>query len=873
MTTVLDSFRCRQTLGRREGVEYFSLARLEASTGPLNTRPYSIRALLDNMLRHEDGKRVTREHIAAAASGAADAEMVFHPDRVLLQDSSGLPVIGDLVALIEASQAAGTALKLPAGMHADLVVDHALEVDFWASSSAAEKNLEVEFKRHASRYRFLRWAEQRFSWLSVLPPGAGICHELNLEVLSDIARSHEGLAGVDTVVGTDSHTPMINALGVVGWGVGGIEATSVLLGEPIVMRRPEVVGVRLTGQMQPGILATDVALAITAWLRSEGVVGKIVEFCGPALAALTVPDRATIANMAPEYGATMGFFPADAQTLAYARITGRSEDVVAVAAEFLSAQSLLRTETSVEPSFDRILPFDLRSVRRSLAGPSRPEQLLSLREAAREPFTRTSQGQGLQDGDVVIAAITSCTNTANPRALATAGLLAREAVKRGLTTQPWVKTSFAPGSRIASALLAATGLQADLDSLGFQIVGHACTTCMGNSGPLAAEIAAEIDDRNVSVAAVLSGNRNFEGRIHRQCKLAYLMSPPLVVAYALAGTIRRDLTTQPLGCDWDGNPVFLHQLWPEEADIDRALASAKGVDLGAGARDALRRGSRAWNLLESPQDSSYEWEGEAGFIRASPFVSPQASESRLGEDILGARALVVLGDGVTTDHISPVSSIAADSEAGRWLISKGVAADDLGSFSARRLNAQVMLRGGFANPRLRNLLAGDRQGGITRLLPEGEVVPIHVAATVYRDRGTPLVVVGGARYGTGSARDWAAKVTRLLGVSAVLAESFERIHRTNLTAMGVLPLRLDRTTRLSLNGSETIDIRGLPDGLRPGGTVSLVIHVPGAPIRCVDAVCEIETGVEADWLRAGGVLPRILHLQAATAETAGSGTS
>jgi aconitate hydratase len=870
VTLPIDSFGCRRPLAGFDPVDFMSQAALPGVGKSLAALPRSLRVLLDNMLRHEDGERVTHEAILALASGARDVEIVFHPDRVLMQDSAGLPVLGDLVALMDAAEATGAAIDLPAGMRADLVVDHAVEVDHWGGPEAAGRNLEVEFERNASRYRFMRWAEGRFPWLSIVPPGAGICHELNLEVLSDIVRDKDGLAGVDTLVGTDSHTPMINALGVVGWGVGGIEATSVLLGEPIVMRRPPVVGVRLTGALAPGILATDLALAITARLRGAGVVGAIVEFCGPGVAALSVPDRATVANMAPEYGATMGFFPADAEILRYALTTGRPAEQVALAEAFLSAQGLLIGPGAAEPDFDRLIELDLASLGHAVAGPSRPDQLLTLSRTAATAPTPPA-GEGLRDGDVVIAAITSCTNTANPRALVAAGLLARKAVARGLTVPAWVKASFSPGSRIASGLLAAAGLQDDLDRLGFNMVGHGCMTCMGNSGPLPAAVAAEIDAGELSVAAVLSGNRNFEGRVHRQCRLAYLMSPALVVAYALAGNVRLDLSGEPLGQDADGRLTHLQDLWPLDGEIDAVLTGLDMAGLGARNRETFRNGPDAWTRLQTSAASDYPWEGETGFIRASPFLSPAVAAPLLGGDILQARPLLLLGDAVTTDHISPVSAIAPGSAAGQWLVDQGVAPQDLASFSARRLNPEVMLRGGFANPRLRNQLADGLDGGVTRLQPEGELLPIHVAAQAYQDRAIPMVVVAGARYGGGSARDWAAKVTRLLGVSAVLAEDFERIHRTNLVAMGVLPVILDREVRLGLDGSETFDLLGLPQALRPGGTIRLVIHTPGQPDRIVDAACRIDTQVEADWLKAGGVLPRMLQRRAPLPQAAAAG--
>jgi aconitate hydratase len=858
MTAPIDSFACRRALPGFDAVDFMSLPAAEAAgAGPVSRLPYALRALAETMLRREDGVTVTADQIRALAFRSGAADVAFHPGRVLMQDSSGLPILADLVALMQAAEDAGRRVALPDQMTAHLVVDHAVEVDHWGSAQAAELNLAAEFDRHGSRYTFLRWAEQRFPWLRIAPPGSGICHQLNLEILASVVTVFDGLAGCDTLVGADSHTTMVNALGIVGWGVGGIEATSVLLGDPIVMRLPRVTGVRLTGAPRPGVTATDVALALTATLRSAEVVGEIVEFCGPGLAALSVPDRATTANMAPEYGATMGFFPADHATLDYLRATGRPAEAVDLAEAFLRAQGMLRADGDPEPLFDRILDFDLSLVERSLAGPSRPEQTLPLADGpASLPLPRDSAG--LQDGDVVIAAITSCTNTSNPKLLVAAGLLARKAVARGLVTKPWVKTSLAPGSRIASGLLVQAGLQADLDRLGFQVVGHGCTTCMGNSGPLPAPISETIAALNLSVAAVLSGNRNFEGRVHPQCRLAYLMSPPLVVAYALAGTLRIDLTAEPLAQDVDGRPVFLRDIWPEEAEIDAALALADIAGLADANRRSYRQGTPAWRELRVPPGARYPWEGESGFIRQPPFLAQDAAEPLLGADIHGGRALLMLGDGVTTDHISPVSAIAPQSAAGTWLADAGVAPHAMASFSARRLNHEVMLRGGFANPRLRNALANGTEGGVTRLSPDGEIMPVHEAAAAFAARRAPLLVIAGARYGAGSARDWAAKVTRLLGVCAVVAESFERIHRTNLVAMGVLPVVIPRELRRSLTGWETFDIEGLPAALKPGGEIRLTIHTPGGDSRSAVLACQIQTSVEAEWLRGGGILPRIL---------------
>ncbi|HEY4276078.1 MAG TPA: aconitate hydratase AcnA [Rhizomicrobium sp.] len=835
--------------------------------GPLTRLPYSLRALADSLLRHACAPtQLTTLAAVGTESALRDDErhrgvgLDFYPERILMQDSSGLPVLADIAALIQAGDEMGVPVGGAMTIRADLVVDHAVEVDYWNRPDAAERNLDAEFKRHGSRFEFLKWARHRFDWLRVTPPGTGICHQLNLEIFATVVGVKDGVAGSDSLLGTDSHTTMVNALSVFGWGVGGIEATSVLLGNPVTLPVPQVVGVRLTGALQAGVTATDLALSLTAMLRQHALVGKIVEFCGPGIASLSLPDRATVANMAPEYGATMGFFPADAATLAYLKSTGRSEEHIAIAESFLTAQGMFWTQEADLPAFAEILAFDLTSVQATVAGPSRPDQKLALSEVpgTAPPSTGLqSSGGRLENGDIVIAAITSCTNTSNPRLLIAAGLVAEKAVARGLVPKPWIKTSLAPGSRIASGMLAQSGLQKALDRLGFELVGHGCTTCMGNSGPLRPEIAAQIKDQNLSVAAVLSGNRNFEGRVHPSARLSYLMSPPLVVAYALAGNVRIDLTSEPLGIGANGAPVTLQDIWPSEAEIDAALERADMASLAAENRDHAFDGSRAWNDIMVPDATIYPWEGEDGFIRRPPFLEPDVARPQLGHDIMGARALLMLGDAVTTDHISPVSGIQPDSAAGQWLAEHGVSSDRLASFSARRLNHDVMLRGGFANPRVRNSLSG-RDGGFTKLLPDDRLMPVHEAAAIYRARDVPLIVIAGDRYGAGSARDWAAKVTRLLSISAVIAENFERIHRTNLVAMGVLPLRIAREDRLSLTGLETFDLAGLPEALKRQGKVTLIAHGPDGA-RTIELACLIETDVEADWLKAGGILAQMLQ--------------
>ncbi|PZH20299.1 aconitate hydratase AcnA [Streptomyces sp. NTH33] len=883
----MDTTTLRRPLPGHPEVDFVSLpAAQEAGAGPLSKLPYSSRILAEHILRTESPAEAREQlrHLVAAATDITTlpGTVALRPQRVLLQDASGIPVLADLVVLRETVAAAGgdPALVAPRiGM--DLVVDHALEVDEYGHAGAAARNLRLERERHADRYQFLDQVAERIPRLRVVPPGLGICHQLNLEVLAQVVCLGEPangrrLAGFDSVLGTDSHTTMINALGVAGWGVGGIEATAAVLGQPVTFPAPQVVGVRLSGRLGEGALATDIALRLAEMLRAIGVVGRVVEFTGPAVGTLTVGDRATIANMAPEYGATMAFFPSDRATLAYLRATGRPEQHVALAEAFLTAQGMLATPGAPEPRFATTVDLDLSSVGRSMAGPARPHQRLRLDQVPAgtgSPRTDAARARTrLRDGDIVIAAITSCTNTSNPRAMAAAGLLARNAVARGMAVPPWVKTSLAPGSHSASRMLAGTGLQEALDRLGFHVVGHGCATCMGNSGPLSGDTEEEIVARDVAVAAVLSGNRNFPGRVHPRVPAAYLASPPLVVAAALAGSVLVDLERDPLGFDAAGRPVHLHELWPSAQEIDSLVESPVArAALGAAARllpVAPHVPTDSPHFTESlhSADSTGErgrlWGDVSGSIRRPPFADLAAAGfGQVGTvhgDLLGARQLLLLGDGVTTDDISPVSRIAPDSAAGRWLLERNVAPDQLGSFSSRRLNHDVMLRGGFANHRLNNRLTPGHPGGLTRVFPEGNIVPVHEAAARYRRRGEPVVVVAGASYGAGSARDWAAKVTRLLGVRAVLAAGFERIHRTNLVALGVLPLQIDPQTVTSLSGSETLDLIGMDAGSVPGGTVTVRIHRGNGVVDEVIARARIDTPTEAGWLRSGGLIPGLV---------------
>jgi aconitate hydratase len=833
------------------GIDHVSLAGAEAAgLAHFGGLPASLRILVEDALRHGEN-----EAAAAIAVRSPDATIRLRPARILMQDSSGVPVLADLAALRDAAD--DPALIEPA-IPIDLVVDHSVEVDFHGTPDAAQANLSIEFRRNAERYRFLRWAEGAFRRLRVVPPGTGICHQMNLEVLAEGVVLRDGLALPDTMLGTDSHSTMVNALGVLGWGVGGIEALAAMLGRAVALRVPRVVGMRLEGRLAPGVTATDLALTLTDRLRAHGVVGKLVEFDGPGLDGLSLADRATVANMAPEYGATMGFFPMDEETLRYLRLTGRAENKVALVEAYAKAQGLWRVDGTRD--FDETLSFDLRSVEPCMAGPSRPTERRRLPEipATLPPPREAPEDAPIRDGDIAIAAITSCTNTANPASMLRAGLLARAARQRGLTRKPWVKASLSPGSRVVSDYLARTRLLEDLAALGFALTGHGCMTCMGNSGPLAPAIEETIRTGGLNVAAVLSGNRNFEGRVHPLCRLGYLASPPLVVAYALAGTLRRDLTTEPVGHDAQGRPVMLSELWPDEAALAEAEA-AIGPDLYLARVGDSFTGPAAWQALAAPGGSRFPWEPGSGFLRPPPFATGPVSTPQLLADVTGARILALLGDDVTTDHISPISRIPVDSEAGTWLIAQGTSPDDLQSYSARRVNHGVMARGTFANLRLRNRLVPGKEGGFTRLMPSNEITTIHAAAEAYAAASVPTVIVAGRNYGAGSARDWAAKGTRILGIRAVIAESFERIHRANLVAMGVLPLLFPpgvNPESLGLTGEEEVDLLGLRDALRPGGEV-LARFNQGT--RCVETnlLCRIDTAEEAEDLLGGGILPRI----------------
>jgi len=884
-----DSFESRRRLkaGGRE-VSYWSLRAAEEALPGLARLPFSLRVLLENLLRHEDGRTVGRADIEALAAWAgprrSEREIAFRPARVLMQDFTGVPAVVDLAAMRDAMGAlGGDAERINPLVPVDLVIDHSVQVDHFASGSAARRNVELEYQRNGERYAFLRWGQNALADFRVVPPGTGICHQVNLEYLAQVVWSRDADGGVlaypDTLVGTDSHTTMVNGLGVLGWGVGGIEAEAAMLGQPLSMLIPEVVGFKLTGRLPEGTTATDLVLTVTEMLRRKGVVGKFVEFYGPGLGALAVPDRATIANMSPEYGSTCCFFPVDGETLEYLRFTARDPDRIALVEAYAREQGLWREDDAEDPAFSDTLELDLASVEPSLAGPRRPQDRVAVsgaREAFAEALPALARGDldpeasvpvegesfALHHGDVVIAAITSCTNTSNPGVMVAAGLLAKKAVERGLERRPWVKSSLAPGSKVVADYLANSGLQPFLDALGFNLVGFGCTTCIGNSGPLPPPIDAAVRSGDLVVGSVLSGNRNFEGRIHPLVRANYLASPPLVVAYALAGSLRKDLSREPLCEDRDGKPVHLRELWPSPEEVTQTIRSTLSPELYRARYADVFRGDDAWAAIGGDGGRTYDWDPASTYVKNPPYFEGMKPEPPTVRDVEGARVLALLGDSITTDHISPAGSIAPDSPAGIYLREHGVEKADFNSYGARRGNHEVMMRGTFANVRLRNEMAPGTEGGFTRLVPEGEVMPIYDAAMRHAERGVPLVVVAGKEYGSGSSRDWAAKGTQLLGVRAVIAESFERIHRSNLVGMGVLPLVFEEgTTRrsLGLDGSETVDLKGLADGLRPGMTVHCRITRRDGGSLDVPLCCRIDTLDEIEYYRHGGILHYVLR--------------
>ena len=886
----------QDTLGTRDTLSvddrtyhYFSIPKAAASIGDVSRLPVSLKVLLENVLRFEDGRAYKVDDARAVAgwlaAGRAHAEIPFKPSRILMQDFTGVPAVVDLAAMRDGMIALdGDPQKVNPLVPVDLVIDHSVMVDDYGHADSLQRNVAIEFQRNGERYAFLRWGQEAFQNFRVVPPGSGICHQVNLEYLAQGVWTAEvdgdTFAYPDTLYGTDSHTTMVNGMGVLGWGVGGIEAEAAMLGQPIAMLIPDVVGFKLTGRLREGTTATDLVLTITQMLRRKGVVGRFVEFYGSALDNLPVADRATIGNMAPEYGATCGFFPIDAVALQYLRETGRDEHRVRLVEAYLRAQGMFREPGAPDPVFTSTIELDLATVEPSLAGPKRPQDRVAL-SGASDAFEAELTGAfgvpandaggrfavhgtnfSLGHGDVVIAAITSCTNTSNPAILIAAGLVARKARARGLAPKPWVKTSLAPGSQVVTDYLDKAGLTADLDALGFNTVGYGCTTCIGNSGPIAEPIADAIEENGLVAVSVLSGNRNFEGRISPNVRANYLASPPLVVAYALLGTMRDDVTTAPLGVGSDGEPVFLRDVWPSNAEIAALVGSSVSRDQFIDRYNRVTGGTPEWQSLEVETGSeTYQWDPGSTYVKNPPYFAGIVPEPTPPGDIRGARILALLGDNITTDHISPAGNIKKSSPAGTYLSEHQVAPADFNSYGSRRGNDDVMVRGTFANIRIRNEMTPGVEGGVTRYLPDGETMSIYDAATRYAAENVPLIVIGGKEYGMGSSRDWAAKGTRLLGVRAVIAESFERIHRSNLVGMGVLPLLfpegVDRRT-LALTGDEVIDLGGL-DHLAPRMDLDMVIHRPDGTTDTVALICRVDTLDEVDYYRHGGILPFVLR--------------
>ena len=884
-----DSLNARRTLDVDGKLyDYFSLdaAAGGAGLGDISRLPFSLKVLLENLVRLENGRTVTVDDIKAVGAWltnkTSEREIAFRPARVLMQDLTGVPAVVDLAAMRQAMvDLGGDPKKINPLSPVDLVIDHSVQIDAFASPQAFADNVKKEFERNGERYRFLAWGQQAFENFRLVPPGTGICHQVNLEYLSQVVwtTDEDGrtIAYPDTLVGTDSHTTMVNGLAVLGWGVGGIEAEAEMLGQPISMLLPEVIGVRLVGKLREGATATDLVLTVTQMLRRRGVVGRFVEYCGPGVAELALADRATIGNMAPEYGATCGFFPVDAETIRYLNLTARDPARVKLVEAFAKAQGLWRDANTPDPVFTDTLELDLGTVEPSLAGPRRPQDRVALSGVAaafdaelprlagvEKPRAAKVQGTNyeLHDGDVVIAAITSCTNTSNPSVMLGAGLLAKKAVEKGLKVKPWVKTSLAPGSQVVSDYYAEAGLQDYLDKIGFSLVGYGCTTCIGNSGPLPDPVSEAIDEGDLAVSAVLSGNRNFEGRIHAQVKANYLASPPLVVAYALAGTVRHNMVTDPLGEGDDGKPVYLRDIWPSSQEVNDTVNSSVKREAFQRRYGNVFEGPPEWQRITGAGGQTYEFEDNSTYLALPPYFENMPREPEPVRDVFGARELAIFGDSITTDHISPAGSIRRESPAGEYLIGYQVRPVDFNTYGSRRGSHHVMMRGTFANIRIRNEMVPGIEGGMTKLMPEGTVMPIYDAAMEYKKRGVPLVIFGGKEYGTGSSRDWAAKGTLLLGVQAVVVESFERIHRSNLVGMGVLPLQFrDGVTRqtLKLTGSETIDIVGAAAGLRPRMELTMRIHDPDGTVREEPLICRIDTLDEVEYFRHGGILQYVLR--------------
>ncbi|MBL8707240.1 MAG: aconitate hydratase AcnA [Rhodospirillales bacterium] len=883
-----DSLKTRRTLKvGADSYDYFSLPEAsKAGLGDITRLPYSLKVLLENLLRFEDGRTVTVDDVKAVAEWLVERkstrEIAYRPARVLMQDFTGVPAVVDLAAMRDAMTAmGGDPKKINPLVPVDLVIDHSVMVDQYGGPGAFAKNVALEFERNNERYEFLRWGQDAFANFRVVPPGTGICHQVNLEYLAQtVWTGKDGTKTVaypDTLVGTDSHTTMVNGMAVLGWGVGGIEAEAAMLGQPVSMLIPEVIGFKLTGTLKEGCTATDLVLMVTQMLRKKGVVNKFVEFFGPGMANLALADRATIANMAPEYGATCGFFPIDAETIRYLNFTSRDPKRVALVEAYAKAQGMWRDDSSPDPVFTDTLELDLSAVEPAMAGPKRPQDRVNLgkikesyeiayKEAPGEKSAKPVPVQGtdyaIDNGAVMIAAITSCTNTSNPSVMLAAGLVARNAVAKGLTVKPWVKTSLAPGSQVVTDYLEAAGVQGDLDKIGFNLVGYGCTTCIGNSGPLNEPISKAIDDGNLVVGAVLSGNRNFEGRVNPQTRVNYLASPPLVVSYALAGTVNIDLTKDSLGKGKDGKDVYLKDIWPSNKEIQQTLEKSLNAEMFRKRYANVFAGTPEWQKIKTKPSMTYTWNPGSTYVANPPYFVGMPKDPKSLEDIKGAKALAVLADSITTDHISPAGNIRKTSPAGEYLMSYQVRPEDFNSYGARRGHHEVMMRGTFANIRIKNELAPGTEGGVTKYDADGKVMPIYDASMKYQAQKTPLVIFAGKEYGTGSSRDWAAKGTLLLGVKAVITESFERIHRSNLVGMGVLPLVFKGgMTRkdLKLDGSESFDFTGIAQGIKPGMDVQMTIHRAGGKTEQVSLLCRIDTLDEVEYYRHGGILHYVLR--------------
>ena len=895
-----DTLKTRKTLKiAGKELDYFSLPEAAKTLGDLSKLPFSLKVLLENLLRFEDGQSVTVDDIKAMGQWLkdkrSDREIAYRPARVLMQDFTGVPAVVDLAAMRDAMvHLGGDAKKINPLANVDLVIDHSVMVDYSGGAESFKKNVDLEFERNAERYAFLRWGSGAFSRFRVVPPGTGICHQVNLEYLAqtiwteeDDTKSGRTVAYPDTLVGTDSHTTMVNGLAVLGWGVGGIEAEAAMLGQPVSMLIPEVIGMKLTGHLAEGVTATDLVLTATQMLRKKGVVNKFVEFFGSGLDALSLADRATLANMAPEYGATCGFFPIDAETIRYLKFTGRDAARVELVEAYAKAQGMWRDASTPDPVFTDTLELDLSKVEPCIAGPKRPQDKVILNtvvknftdtykpEMGDEKFAKTAKVAGadytLENGSVVLAAITSCTNTSNPSVMIAAGLVAKKALERGLKTKPWIKTSLAPGSQVVTDYLLKAGLQEPLDALGFNLVGYGCTTCIGNSGPLAEAIEKTIKDNDLVVGGVLSGNRNFEGRVHPFIKANYLASPPLVVAYALAGSLKIDITKDSLGKDKNGKDVYLKDIWPTTAEIAQAMERALTPEMFKKRYANVFEGPKEWQSIKITGGMTNKWDNTSTYVQNPPYFTDMKMEPGKVTDIKGAKTLAVFGDSITTDHISPAGNIKKDSPAGAYLVKHKIESKDFNSYGARRGNHEIMMRGTFANIRIKNEMLGGVEGGLTKYLPTGETMPIYDAAMKYVAQKTPLIIIAGKEYGTGSSRDWAAKGTNLLGVKAVISESFERIHRSNLVGMGVLPLQfIDGMTRqtLKLDGTESFDIAGIETGLKPRSNLTMTITRKDGKSEQIKVLCRIDTLDEIGYFRHGGILHYVLRQMASANKSA-----